>query len=337
MHRVLIIGVGSIGERHLRCFQQAGRCDLAFCEPLESRRLEVAERYGIKHAYASLDEALNDRDFDAAVIAAPAPAHISVATRLAKLGQQLLIEKPLSISMEGVDDLARIVREKSLTVAVGYMHRAHPGVMKLNAAIRDGCLGTLRQLRVVTGQPLAVFRPAYREIYFADHAKGGGALQDFLTHHYNVGELIAGPIDRIMTDIAHLGLEGVEVEDTVHSMTRQGNVLGMYSCNCYQHPNEVIYTVVGEAGTARIEYAKKRISWMDELNGEWTHESFEVPDIDTIYIRQNVAFLDAIEGKGEVFCDLDAASQTLRVNLASMQSARAGTWESTSDYSAKAV
>lgn len=326
-HRLLIIGAGSIGERHLRCFQQTGRCELAFCEPLESRRLEVAGRYGIEHAYASLDDALGDREFDAAVIATPAPYHVSIATKLADLGQQLLIEKPLSISLGGVDELARIVSANSLTVAVGYMHRAHPGVIKLNAAIREGRLGKLRQIRIETGQPLALFRPAYREIYFADPEQGGGALQDFLTHHYSVGEMLAGPIDRILTDAAHLALDGIEVEDTVHSLTRQGDVMGVYSCNCYQHPNEVTMTVVGDAATARIEYAKQRFSIMSEANGEWRHDQLEVPDIDTIYIRQNAAFLDAIEGEGEVFCDLNSAIQTLLVNLASIRSAEKGTWQ----------
>lgn len=328
MHRVLIIGAGSIGERHLRCFQQTGRCELAFCETIDERRAEVANRYGIQHAYASLDEALHDREFDAAVIASPAPSHIPIATKLAELGQQLLIEKPLGTSMDGVENLARIARENSLVTAVGYMHRAHPGVMKLKAAIDEGRLGKLRQLRIETGQPLAVFRPAYREIYFADPAQGGGALQDFITHHISVGESLAGPVDRIFTDAAHLALEGVEVEDTVHSLTRQGNVMGVYTCNCYQHPNEVTMTVVGETGTGRVEYAKKRWSWMTELNGEWTHEPFDMPDVDTIYIRQNAAFLDAIEGKGEPFCTLDEAIQTLRVNLASMRSVSEGCWQS---------
>lgn len=326
-HRLLIIGIGSIGERHLRCFQNTGRCELAFCETFDERRADVAERYQIEHAYASLDDALSDREFDAALIATPAPTHIPFATRLAQMGLQLLIEKPLSISMDGVDELARIVEEKSLTVAIGYMFRAHPGIMKLKAAIDAGQLGELRQLKVDVGQPLAKFRPAYRDVYFADPKQGGGALQDFLTHHYSAGQRLAGPVDRIASDAAHLGLEGVEVEDTVHSMTRHGSVMGSYNCNCYQHHNEITYTVVGKDATVRVEFAKKRYSIMTQNDGEWAHEALDIPHIDTIYTRQNEAFLDAIEGNGEVFCDLADGIQTLRVNLASMRSVREGNWQ----------
>ena len=103
--------------------------------------------------------------------------------------------------------------------------------------------------------------------------------------------------------------------------------MGVYSCNCYQHPNEVTMTVVGESATARVGYAKKRFSIMSEEDGEWRHDPFEVPDIDTIYVRQNEAFLDAIEGEGEVFCDLNSAIQTLLVNLASIRSVEKRAWQ----------
>ncbi|MEM7015252.1 MAG: Gfo/Idh/MocA family oxidoreductase, partial [Verrucomicrobiota bacterium] len=104
-------------------------------------------------------------------------------------------------------------------------------------------------------------------------------------------------------------------------------VMGTFSCNCYQHPNEVTYTVVGDRATARVEYASKRLSMMTHEDGEWTDEAFHVPHIDTIYTRQNGAFLDAIEGKGEVFCNLADAIQTLRVNLASIRSVDEGCWQ----------
>ena len=74
-HKILVIGTGSIGERHLRCLQTTGRCEMAFCEPMDSRRAEVAERYGIHSdlAFENLDSALASTTFDAAVVAAPAP------------------------------------------------------------------------------------------------------------------------------------------------------------------------------------------------------------------------------------------------------------------------
>ncbi len=67
-HRVLVVGVGSIGERHVRCFGRTGRAELAICETNPELRKTIAERYGIKLQYAKLDEALADKaaNFEAA-------------------------------------------------------------------------------------------------------------------------------------------------------------------------------------------------------------------------------------------------------------------------------
>jgi len=332
--RLLIIGTGSIGERHLRCFQTLERCNaIAFCETLDERRAAIAKRYGIDPALAfpDLDAALRDGAFDAAVIATPAPTHVPFATRLAKLGLHLLIEKPLSLSLEGVDELARLIDEKAVTVGVGFVHRAHPATSALKDAIESGRFGRPIQVRMSSGQRFAELRPAYRDVYFAKPEMGGGAINDMITHFYNVTDWLCGPIDRIMTDADHLALDGVSVEDTVHSLTRQGNVMGSYALNLYQHPNEVIMTVVCEKGTIQAEYAKQRWSWQDQHEGGWHHKAVDVPDRDTIYLRQNGAWLDAVEGKGPVLCSLTEAIRTLKVNLASHRSVANGRWESVDD------
>lgn len=331
--KLLIIGTGSIGERHLRCFQQLGRRSaIAFCETHARRRAEIAERYGIPAtlAFPDLDSALASGSFDAAVIATPAPTHIPISIRLAELGIHLLIEKPLSLNTEGIDNLIRVIGEKSLTVAVGYVHRAHPAVEAMKEALDSGRFGRILQLRTASGQAFATLRPAYRDVYFAKPELGGGAINDMITHFYNVGDWLAGPIRKIMTDADHQILEGVTVEDTVHTLVRQGadgGVMGSYSLNLYQHPNEVLITVVCEGGTLQAEYAKKRWSWMTEASGAWHHEAVEMPEVDVMYRRQNGAFLDAIEGKGSVLCTLDEAIRTLHVNLASHRSVKEGNWQ----------
>ncbi len=329
--RLLVIGTGSIGERHLRVFQQLDRCDaIAFCEPHAARRSEIAGRYGIPEvfAFADLDTALAKGAYDIAVVATPAPTHLSIGTRLAGLGVHQLMEKPLSLALDGVGDYARLVAEKGLTVAVGYVHRAHPAVAAIKGAIASGRFGRPIELNIATGQSFAQIRPAYREIYFARPEMGGGAINDMITHMYNVGDWLAGPISRLVTDAAHQVLDGVAVEDTVHTLTRHENgAMGTYSLNLYQHPNEVVMTVVCERGTLRAEYAKSRWSWMTEPNGTWNHEPVSVPDRDEIYRIQNSAFLDAVEGFGEVLCPLEDAIRTLEVNLASHRSAAASSWQ----------
>ena len=80
LHRVIVIGVGWIGERHVRCFQATGRADVMLVDTRDALARDVSRRYGVP-AYASLEAALS-RQPTAAVIATPAPLHVPQATQL---------------------------------------------------------------------------------------------------------------------------------------------------------------------------------------------------------------------------------------------------------------
>lgn len=327
--KLLVIGTGSIGERHLRCLQSTGRCDMALCEPMKTRRSEVAERYGIDPslAFENLEDALSSTSFDAAVVAVPAPFHIPMGIQLAKAGIHIMMEKPLSLSLEGVDEFKKLTEAKEIVVAIGYTHRAHPAMIGLKKLLDSEKFGRPLELRADMGQPFAVIRPAYPNVYFADPKMGGGSIQDMLTHFYSIGDWLLGPMDRIVTHAKHMALPGVEVEDTVHSLADHGGIMATYAQNLTQAQNEVTTTVICEHGSIRANYRKKRVSWITEPDGKWNHEPYTMENIDEIYVRQNNAFLDAMEKKGNVLCTLEEGIRTLKVNLASLKSAKTFTWQ----------
>ncbi len=323
---VLVVGVGSIGLRHLRCFQATGRVNLSICEINAELRRQVAEEYGIAHTYPDLDSALGDAH-DAAVIAAPAHLHIPMASQLARAGVHLLIEKPLSTTLEGIDALAEIVRQRGLAAVVAYVWRAHPMLRAMKGAIDAGRFGEPVELIVITGQHFPTYRPAYREIYYQDRATGGGAIQDALTHMFNAGQWLVGPVDRLVADAAHQVLEGVEVEDTVHVLTRQGNVLGNYSLNQHQAPNELTITVVCRQGTVRLENHRSRWRWKMSPDDPWHDEPIGNLPRDSMFVDQANAFLDVLDGRAEPLCTLEEGLQTLRCNLAALASVEKGEWQ----------
>lgn len=330
---LLVIGTGSIGERHLRCLQKTGRCRIAFCEPMEARRQEVAARYGVEDslAFASLDDALKSEEvIKAAVVAAPAPFHIPMGMQLAEQGIHILMEKPLSLSLDGVEEFRDFCEKQNVVVSVGYTHRAHPGIIALKKHYDSGEFGRAIELRVDAGQPFAKIRPAYPDVYFADRAMGGGAIQDMITHFYSVGDWLLGPIDEIVTHARHLALPKVDVEDTVHTLALHGKVMATYALNLTQAQNEVSVTLICERGSIRTEYAKKRVSVITEPDGEWAHSPFSLDDIDELYVTQDSAFLDEIENNGQSLCSLEEAIRTLHVNLASLESATTSTWQTLS-------
>ncbi len=324
--RVLVVGAGSIGERHLRCFAATGRARLSLCEINATVRRTVAERYSIDDQYETYAEALTGQP-EIVMLCTPAHLHVPMAIEAARAGAHLLIEKPLSTSTERIDELTRIVRERGLVASVAYVSRCHPALTAMRAALQEGRFGKPLEIVATSGQHFPLYRPAYREIYYNNRATGGGAVQDALTHTINTGQWLVGGVDRVVADVAHLALPGVEVEDTAHVLARHGSVLGCYSLNQHQAPNETTITVICEHGTSRFENHESRWRWMSEPGGQWTNENVEPLERDTLFVRQANAMLDTVAGKQQPLCSLAEAIHTLNVNLAILRSAEVGTWE----------
>lgn len=324
MHNILIVGVGSIGERHTRCFLATQRAGVGIVEINPTLRQTIADRYAIKRAYADLDSAVASGEFNAALVATPANSHIPIATKLVEAGLHVLIEKPLATNFDGIDKLREAIARKKAIVGVAYVYRAFKALASMREAINSGRFGKPVEVIIVAGQHFPTFRPAYKDIYYKNRKTGGGAIQDALTHLVNAAEWLVGPIDRLACDADHQVLEGVTVEDTVHVMTRHGRVMGSFQLNQHQAHNEISITVICERGSLRFETHNNRWLWCANSADTWHPEEFGKLERDTVFIAQANAFLDALEGKTPVACTLDEGEQTLRVNLAALASADRG-------------
>jgi len=329
--RVLVVGVGSIGERHLRCFQATGRADVSICELNAGLREKIADQYGVANQYADLDSALAD-SHDCAVVATPAHLHIEISKRAVQAGLDLFIEKPLSTNFKGINELQSLLQEHQRKAAVAYVYRAHPALAAMKAALETGKYGKPVQLVVVSGQNFPTYRPAYRDIYYNSRETGGGAVQDALTHSLNAGEYLVGPVDALVADFSHQVLEGVDVEDTVHVITRQGNVMGSFSLNQHQPANESMITVICERGMLRFEFQKSWYRWITEPDAEWQVGYHETLERDTLFQRQATAFLDYLEGTCPPLCTLEEGAQTLAVNLSILDSVEKRSWMEPATY-----
>lgn len=323
MHSILIIGCGSIGERHLRCFQKTGRCTVSVCDANARLLGEVSQRYDVP-SFGSLAEAMQAQRFDAWVICTPAHTHLAIARDGAAQGAALLIEKPLSVTLEGVEETREAIAKSGRFVAVAYVYHCFPWLVAARDFLQSGAFGKPLHVSVVAGQHFPTFRPAYRDIYYAKHETGGGAIQDAITHIMNAVEWLIGPITRLFCDAAHQRLEGVTVEDTVNITARHGVVLASYAMTQFQAANEAIFEIHCEQGSVKIESHAQRWAGMKLGESEWTWHATAPLERDDLFIAQANAFVDGMEGKACGLCTFDEAVQTLRCNRAALDSAATG-------------
>lgn len=325
--RVLVVGVGSIGERHVRCYLTTQKTQVSICEPNPTLREKIASTYDVASAYDNLDEALK-QSWDTIVIATPAQLHVVMARQAIKAGVKfVLIEKPLAVTSEGVSELQAQAKAAKAVVAVAYVTRAHPAAVAMREAIVSGRFGEPVQLSVVSGQNFPFFRPAYASTYYANHATGGGCIQDGLTHQLNLGEWFVGPITKLAALASHRVLETKNVEDTVSILAEHGSIAATYSANQHQPVNENRQVVTCTRGVCKFETHNHTWSWATKPGDEWFQEPTKIIERDDWFIKQCDNWLKVITGTGKPDCTLDEAVHTLKVNQAALQSAAAkGQW-----------
>jgi predicted dehydrogenase len=321
---VLIIGCGSIGERHLRTFLATGRCRVLACDNRPPILAAMAERYAAPTA-ADWRTALATPGLYAAVVATPAPSHVAIATEILRAGKHCLIEKPLALTLDGMEALTAAHTAGGRAAGIAYVHHFLTEVAAARAFLQTGTLGRVLHASVVSGQDFPFFRPAYREIYYRDRAQGGGAIQDAFTHLANLMEWFLGPVATLSCEAGHQALAGVEVEDTVAVTARtHAGAIVVWSLNQFQAPNETTLQFNAEHGSVTVEYHRRRWGRLARGDQAWTWETFPPAERDAPFIAQAHAFLDQCAGKPTGVASLADGIQAVRLNLATFESLRTG-------------
>jgi predicted dehydrogenase len=317
---VLIVGGGSIGERHLRSFQQIG-CEVGLCDTNAERRAQISERYGIKPVFESLAGAV-EQPWAGIVICTPAHLHAEHAIQAAQASDAILLEKPLATRMSDAEQLRTALAGK--TVQVAYVLRHHPAAQFVRDRLEGGDIGELHQVTITAGQHFPSFRPAYRDIYYARHETGGGAVQDAATHLFDLVQSFAGALEWVFCDYAHQELPGVEVEDTVHLIGRAGGgrVMVSLALNQFMAPNETHLQLNGARGSLAIRFHEQRAGLFRHGEAEWQWTEPLVKERDDLFRGQARSFLAALRGEQAPLCSLEDGIRALKVNLAALRSGR---------------
>ena len=315
--RILIVGAGGIGLKHIRAFNGVEPKPTVFAIDPRKESLVKAAELGAE----PLDVAWDDLDlsqFDGVVICPPAPFHVPMATRCISEGIPVLSEKPLSHAWEGVDELIELSEGVIAPPSgVAYVRRYHPAHRAAADLIASGELGEMLVCRVNSGQPFTTYRPDYREIYYAHREMGGGCLLDCASHYIDLVQSYMGPIHGMTGIIRHLALEGVEVEDAVALSFDffRNEALGTMNVNQFQPPNEGILEFAGEGGFLRITEPGFACKVFRKGSTDW--EDLEVEQVDYLEAmrRQAEAFIAAIDGGPPLLTSIRDAAHTLRLCL----------------------
>ena len=324
MKRVLIIGSGGIGRRHLRGYTATERARLSIVEPDGGRRAEAEAMFDIAASYRSIEEA-DLAAYDLAVICAPAHLHVPLMAACAAARLPFMVEKPLAVTMDGVDAALAAVEEAGILARVGYIRRIAPEMLTVRQQIRDGKIGALRLVYVNSSQEFPKYRPDFQRTYYARPEMGGGAILDAASHTFDMLIWLMGRPVAVGAMYDRLVLEGTETEDTcLVNIAFASGAMANVTINQFQKPNINQSSFIGTKGNLVLEHSVLSFSDDDSGSPKERHDHMHglVPTEahQARFTLQANAMLDALEGKPCHLATLEEARQNLMIALAAKKS-----------------
>ena len=316
---VLVVGCGSIGQRHLKNLKTLGVNDL-YAFDLLPERLEPARKIGARPV-GSLKEGLCAGPASV-IVCTPPDKHLDVAMAAIQAGADVLIEKPISEKMSGLEELIRAADQKSRVLMVGYNLRFHSGMRKMKELLDTGAIGRLLAIHAEYGQYLPDWRPKqdYRKGYMVSKNSGGGIILES-SHEIDYVRWLGGEVQSVSAVAGRLSRLEMETEDTAFlSMRHDGGVLSSVRLDCVQREYTRSCKLVGSEGTLVWEYPSQ-VRWYSARDKKWSE--FPVPtDPNEMYVKEMEHFFSCVREKTTPLIDGPAGARVLAVALAAIESAK---------------
>lgn len=264
--RYLLIGLGSIGHRHLGNLRHI----LPDAQGVVLRRMGRDTPDSSVRVVRSMETALETHP-DFAIVCSPASCHLEDCRSLAESGVPMLVEKPIASSLEGVQALLNQCREKTLPLMVGYHLRFSPALQIVRAALDQGRIGRVISARAEVGQYLPDWRPGtdYRNGVSARRDLGGGVLRE-LSHEFDYLRWLLGEVDEVTGWAGRLGDLEIDVEDTAEAILHfRSGALGSVHLDMIQSSPVRFCRILGTSGTLLWDGRSQRVSLHSRAQGNW--------------------------------------------------------------------
>lgn len=334
--KYLIAGLGSIGRRHMRNLIALGEKDIVL---LRTRKATLPDDelagYPVE---TDIHEALQKHNIDAVVVANPTALHLDVAIPAVEAGCHILLEKPVSHSLDGLAAFQKAVEKSGSRILVGFQFRYHPTLIKARDLIRGGMLGQVLTLHAHWGEYLPNWHPweDYRQSYAARADLGGGVVAT-LAHPFDYLRFLLGEIDALWSFNGQISPLDLDVEDVAEiGLKFASGALGSVHVNYVQRPPMHRLEIVGTNGTLRWDNADGTLHFyrMPAPFGSYSEnppapilETYPLPvgfERNDLFIAQMRHFLNVVRGTESPVCTLEDGINVQRLVQAARESEASG-------------
>ncbi|MBJ6362657.1 Gfo/Idh/MocA family protein [Paenibacillus sp. GCM10012307] len=183
VYRIGIIGCGGIANgKHLPSLSKQKNAELvAFCDVIEERAQQAAEKYGTSEAkvYTDFQELLKDGSIDVIHVLTPNDSHANITIASLEAGKHVMCEKPIAKTAADAKRMVEAAKRTGKKLTVGYNNRFRTDSLHLKRLCEEGELGEIYFAKAHAIRRRAV--PTWG-VFLDEEKQGGGPLIDIGTH-----------------------------------------------------------------------------------------------------------------------------------------------------------
>jgi predicted dehydrogenase len=252
-YRIALVGCGRISQRHIDVIRENNKLELVgVCDVVRSKAESKAISFGIKHFYNAIEMAKEIKP-DIIAILTESGKHSSVGTSLVPYTKSLIIEKPISLTLDDADKLIDSCARQNVSIFVVKQNRYNRPVVMLRRAVESGRFGKL-----VLGT-VRVRWCRTQEYYNQDKWRGtwkddGGVFANQASHHIDLLQWMMGPTESVKA-YTTTRLVNIETEDVGVAILRfASGALGIIEATTATRPRDLegSISVLGEKGAVVI-------------------------------------------------------------------------------------
>ena len=321
--RILLAGLGSIGQRHARLLAERPDVELILCDPIASHRGAVQAMLSRPALmFEAYDAALATRP-DLVFLCTPNQLHVPMGLVAIAAGADVFVEKPIAETVREAEELVGAAAAAGRLLHVGYMLRFDPGLLALKRCVGEGAIGTLCGGRAMVGSYVTLLNSRQRD----KETRPGSLVVDY-THEIDYLRWFFGEVADVQAAGATLGaLERLAQPNIFQAQLRMvSGALVQLHLDYLQYPQRRSFELFGDRGTLSYDFMTGEIRrFAFEREHRWT--PLDVPPlmqrVDNLFRAEHDAVLRCrAEGAAPLVGGADGLA-ALRVAEMAMAGARA--------------
>ena len=300
-----VIGVGAMGQNHVRVYSEIKNANLlAISDLMKGTLAELSKKYNTV-GYVDYDNVLGMPEIDAVSICVPTTYHYEVVMSAIEHGKHVLVEKPIAFTLDEAKEMVDAANDAGVKLATGHVERFNPAVLEAKKLIDEGVIG---EIVSASAKRVGPFPPRIKDV---------GVTIDLAIHEVDIMfYLFDSPVSRVYANMGSR-LEKCEYEDHAELMMKfENGAVGVLETNWLTPYKKRQLEITGVDGIISIDYIDQTVKLYGK-NARKVNVEHKEP------LREELSsFLSAIDRDEEPKITGADGIHALKVVLAAMKSAK---------------